>query len=541
MGDPSPPRQPLDKARAILLGLATKRAGSEEVEVQNALGRITAATVRAHTASPHYRAAAMDGIAVRSADTMAAAGDNPITLGDVGSGGSPDDTPLPASAVDTGSAMPAWADSVVRIENTTRVDGGWRIAEAAPPGRDVRRIGEDMEAGRVLLGGGRRIRPFDIGAMLATSVTTVEVGRAPTVAIIATGAEVIEPGPAAQPGQVIEFNSRVMAAMIQEWGGDARYLGLAGDDEESLASAISDAAISHDIVCVIAGSSKGRRDFTVPTLARLGKLVVHGVDMMPGKPVAFASVCSTPVIAIPGYPVSAILVCRELLGPLLLAMLGACPQAVATVRAEVKRALPSKLGVEEFVRVCLTPCGGGFVVAPLPRGAGSISTIARADGILRIKAASQGIDAGSMVEVELLKTEAEAAANLVVATTHETLVETLEDLLATAHPGLPGLKPVCLDLAGPAAEVSLLAGESHLAIVEAKGMELPTLLAKAPNPPQAWLLKGLESDSRVIVMERVFAASACGKAVADTLGGGEFAKAAEAAGYAAPAALAALA
>src|SRR6185369_2627645 len=171
--------------------------------------------------------------------------------------------------------------------------------------------------------------------MLATGTTSLRVRRRPRVAILATGSEIVEPGGDAAAGRVIEYNSRVAAALVEEWGGSPHRLGIAADDATSLARAVGDAADRFDVVCVIAGSSAGRKDLTVATLASLGEVLVHGVDISPGRPAALArirtrdSARAVPVIAVPGYPVAAIVVCEQLLRPLVAALLGSAEPSVA--------------------------------------------------------------------------------------------------------------------------------------------------------------------------------------------------------------------
>ncbi len=411
-------RKTLSEARALLLnGVASVDA--EELEVGDACGRVTAETLFAVHPSPHYRASAMDGVAVRAADTFAASAQTPLRLPLLASGQTGGEQQAAAQpfcqAVDTGSPLATWADAVLRIENVTISDGVCVVTSPVPPGRDVRRAGEDIDAGAVVVPAGARLTPYDLGALLATGTSRLRVRQRPRVAIIATGSEVVEPGGTAAPGQVIEYNSRVMAALVTEWGGQPQRLGIVADDEASLASTIGAACRSFDVVCVIAGSSAGRKDLTIPVLETLGEVFVHGVDIAPGRPVALARVEATPVVAVPGYPVSAIVACEQLLQPLIAALLGSAQLAPPTLEASVRRKITSRLGIEEFRRVCLTrgPCG--YVVAPLPGGAGSISTVADAHGWLRIPFNREGVDAGCDVTIELLVTRDEIDAAMVVA------------------------------------------------------------------------------------------------------------------------------
>src|SRR6185369_2605837 len=378
--------------------------------------------------------------------------------------------------VDTGSALPDWADAVVRIEDAAVVAsdaepperGGYRISAPVAPGRDVRRIGEDIAGGVIVVRAGQRIRAWDLGAMLATGTTDVSVRRRPRIAIVSTGSEVVEPDGHATVGQIIDYNSRMIAALADEWGASAHRLGIVADDEKRLSEVVADAANRFDAFCVIAGSSAGRKDLTTSVLASLGEMLVHGVDIAPGRPVAIARVAggaarATPVLAIPGYPVAAIVVCERLLRPLVAALLGTAEPVRPVMQARVVRNIPSRLGVDEFRRVVITRQAGGLdVVAALPSGAGSISTVSTAHGWLAIAATVEGIDAGSNVEVELLAAPGEidaafvlagqpsaASAALEAALRRQDLRARVHHLRLSAHDGLD----------------AVLRGEAHAAIV----------------------------------------------------------------------------
>ncbi len=464
-------RRPLSEARALLTA-SVAPVGDEEVAVEDAAGRIAAEDVVALHRAPHYRASAMDGIAVRSSDTWDAA-DAPVVLGAVAAS-----APAPAAGsrscvvVDTGSLLPEWADAVVRIEDTAAEGGGYRIKAVVPPGRDIRRAGEDIDEGAPIVAAGSRIRAWDLGAMLATGTTRVRVRRRPRVGILATGSEVVEPSAGAGPGQVIESNSRVIAALVEEWGGTAHRLGIVADDEAALSHAIAEAARRFDAVCVIAGSSAGRKDFTIPVLSSLGDVFVHGVDISPGRPVALARIGATdvsrvptPVIAVPGYPVSAIVVCEQLLQPLVAALLGSSGSHPVRLAAHVVRKIPSRLGTEEFRRVCLTvQKDGTFVVAPLPSGAGSISTVTGAHAWLRIPPTAEGVDAGARVEVELIVTREEVEAACVLAGEPGEVSAALERRLRESN---PRARVAHLRRGGGEALASVSRGEAHAAIVTA--------------------------------------------------------------------------
>lgn len=448
-------------ARATLLALVRTTA-VERVASEAALGRVIAEPVLARIAAPHYRGAAMDGIAVNSRGTRGATAAAPVVLAELPPGrilDEHDDVALRACVVvDTGGPLPEWADAVVRSESTRRAAGGFEITKPVAAGRDVRSIGEDIAANAPLLPRGHRVRPFDIGALIGTGIAEVAVHRRPTVGILATGGEIVEPGGIPAPGQIIEYNSRMLAGFVHESGGTPTYLGRSADDADALARRVREAAGRFDLLCVIAGSSHGRKDVTIDALAACGKISFRGVAMAPGHPTGLAVVGDTPVVAIPGYPVAAAIAFRELVGPFLHASLASPPVEPERARAVVRRDTASRLGVEEMLRVCLAADGDELVVAPLPRGAGSVTTLVRADGILRIPASSEGIPAGATVEVELLRPRGEIGRTIVVAGAPHAFFADMEDASRLAR---RFVRFAYLGLADLDAATALAAGEAH--------------------------------------------------------------------------------
>ena len=236
-------------------GLELHRRAPELVPVEDSLHRITAEPILARISAPHYHGAAMDGIAVRAEDTFGASDAQPIELERASD---PGDRARSFTYVDTGQALPAWANAVIMIENVYPAgDGRVAIQQAAPPWQHVRLVGEDIVATEPLLPRSHRIRPFDLGALLAAGHVTVPVAPRPSVGIIPTGSELIEPGEVPTAGAIIEFNSRVVAAFVEEWGGHAHRLPRVADDRERITAAVRSAVKEHDIVTVLAGSSAG--------------------------------------------------------------------------------------------------------------------------------------------------------------------------------------------------------------------------------------------------------------------------------------------
>ncbi len=515
-----PKLTPLADARAALLAAAAPLATCETIAVDGSLGRITAAMVLARESVPHYHGAAMDGIALRAADTRGASESSPVVL----EHGTPATCARPFSWIDTGNALPAWADAVVMIERvyagrpaavapgatqahpasvptadvasvaSTADDccapddatapsaggsgGAARLADArdrvvhlhaaAAPWQHVRLVGEDVVAGELLLPRGHAIRPYDVGALLAAGIVEVAVRPRPVVAIVPTGDELIEPGETRRPGRIVEFNSRMIAAFVAEWGGEARRLAPVGDNLDAVRSRIALAARDADVVCVIAGSSAGAHDFTADALASLGDVLAHGIAVMPGKPAIVAALrapadgAARVALGIPGYPVSAAVICRELLSPLLAHLVGTAPVAPSTLRALTPRRLRSRPGQEELLRVTVGEVGGRLVATPLARGAGAITSMVRADGIVRLGADVEVVEAGEEVEIELLRPPAAVRGTIVLAGLHDPVLGVLEDVLRSRH---PGLTVTAHSLEGAAALAALECGEVYVAAV----------------------------------------------------------------------------
>ena len=288
------------------------RKPQETIAVDDGLGRILAEPVFALRSSPSYNAAAMDGIAVHFLDLAEASEANPVRL--------KRDRFRP---VNTGNAIPEGCNAVVMIEDVHYVsDTEVELIQPATPWQHVRTIGEDIVATELILPEGHRMRPIDQGAMLATGVTEVEVQRPPKAVVIPTGSELIQPGQPGLPGQIIEFNSRILAGYLNEWGAIASRGTPVADDPRLLKEAILQAAADNDIVVLNAGASAGTRDYTSQVLAEVGEVIVHGVAIKPGKPVILAMVGDTPVIGLPGYPVSAVLTMRLFVREMIASFLG---------------------------------------------------------------------------------------------------------------------------------------------------------------------------------------------------------------------------
>ena len=420
---------PLEEARSAYLqalealGFASE---PETVPVQEACGRITAQAVYAHGCAPHYAASAMDGIAVRAADTFGATDTTPVVL-----------TPDRFTVVDTGDQIPEGCDAVVMVEEIVpQADGSVMIHGAAAPWQHIRQIGEDVCAGEMILPGYTTVSPAAIGAMIAGGVLQVPVIRRPVVGIIPTGDEIVSPCADPEPGQILEFNGAIFSAMVREWGAEPRLYPIVPDKFDLIEAALGKAAEECDMVLLNAGSSAGREDYSAAAIGALGQVFCHGLAMKPGKPAILGAIGKKPVLGVPGYPVSGILVIEELLRPVVDRWFHRSPASRPTALATLTRPVVSGLKYEEFVRVRMGYVGDKLMASPLNRGAGVVSSFMKADGILRIPQGREGYEAGDQVQIRLLSPLEKLKNTLVVIGSHDPLLDEVGNLLHMADPGL---------------------------------------------------------------------------------------------------------
>jgi putative molybdopterin biosynthesis protein len=422
---------PLDEARRRWwtaledAGLLRPLPG-EAVPVAEALGRVTAEPVWARLSSPHYHAAAMDGAAVRAEDTTGASETAPVRLR----------LGPQATWVDTGDPLPPGANAVVMIEHLETI-GDHEIELMAPvaPWQHVRAMGEDMVATELVLPAGRPLTPVDLGAIAACGHTTVTVRRRPSVGVLPTGSELVEPGAAVKPGDVIDFNSLMLCGQLREWGAEPLRHAITPDDHGRLRERVVDALARHDVVVINAGSSAGSEDFTALVVEELGTLHVHGVAIRPGHPLILGVARGKPILGLPGYPVSTVLTAALFLRPLCFRLLGAVPPARPRTTAVLTRKVVSPMGEDEYLRVKLGRVGGRMVATPLSRGAGVIMSLVRADGLVTIPRQSEGVHAGTEVEVELLRPPEDVERTVVAIGSHDLTLDLLSSRLAERHPG----------------------------------------------------------------------------------------------------------
>lgn len=392
---------------------------TETVSTQTAHGQILAEAVYAKICSPHYNASAMDGIAVNAQDTYGACEKEPVIL--------PSEK---YTVVDTGDLIPDNADAVVMVEDVTEDESGnVKLISAVHPWQNVRQVGEDICMGDMIAPTGTVVTPSLCGAFLAGGVTAVNVKKHPLVGIISTGDEIVEPTESPEKGEIIEFNSTIFSSMLREWNAESKIYGIVKDKKDLLAEAISKAANECDIVLVLAGSSAGRDDYTSSIISQLGEVIVHGIAAKPGKPAVLGIIGSTPVIGLPGYPVSAIVVMEEFVKPLVDIYYNRIAKNEETLTATLSKRVVSSLKYKEYVRVSLGKIGENFFAVPLPRGAGVITSFTKAAGIIEIPQNCEGINAGETVTVRLLKDKSEIENSLIITGSHDPIIDEIADIL----------------------------------------------------------------------------------------------------------------
>ena len=395
----------------------------ERLGLEAAVGRVTAEAVWARRSSPAHDTAAMDGIAVRAAATVGASPTTPLQL----DGGD-------FVTVDTGDPLPDGFDAVVMREDVHLNGAQAELHAAAAPYQHARSIGEDVSATELLLPEGHRLRPVDVAAAGAAGVTELVVRRRPVVAIVPTGDEIRPLGTTLHRGEIPDTNSLMLAGQARAAGCETVTLPIIHDDPDRLAAALREAAARSDLVIMVAGSSRGRDDYTAEVVDTTGTLAVHGVAVRPGHPVVLGAVDHTPVLGAPGYPVSAALTFDIFAAPLLAALEGTAPPERPRARARLARKLASTMGMDDWVRVRLGRVGDGLVATPLPRGAGVLTSLVRADGLLVVPAGLEGHHPGESVDVELLRGLGEIDRTIVAVGSHDLVLDLAASMLRATDP-----------------------------------------------------------------------------------------------------------
>ncbi len=460
--------------------------GAETVPLdENAIGRVVAEPIWAKVSSPNYHSSAMDGFAVRAADTEGAGPASPVVLHiDL----QKPELPI-AIYLDTGDPLPDWADAVIPIENVESLDADGsltsdlrrpasiRIRAAVAPWSHVRSLGEDIVATQLVLPAGHTLRPADLGAVAASGHADLRAARRPRVAILPTGSELVPIGSDLKRGDILEYNSLVLAAQVKSMGGLPTRFPITRDDFDAICTRVEEAARDHDLILLNAGSSAGAEDFSAKVIEKLGTLLVHGVAVRPGHPVILGMInrksqnadrrsesqspitnYQLPIIGVPGYPVSAALTVDIFVEPLLALWLGRPPFEAPEVEASLTRKITSPLGDDDFIRVAVGRVGERLLAAPLARGAGVITSLVRADGLLVIPRGEQGAEAGQKVRVRLTRDRSDLDRTIFCIGSHDVILDLLAQFLAERD-----RRFVSSNVGSQGGLIALKRGEAHLA------------------------------------------------------------------------------
>jgi putative molybdopterin biosynthesis protein len=407
----------LDDALALLSGEFSCTPSILQVPLEKAAGRITAGPIFARYSVPEIHLAAMDGIAVVSAETKGASEQHPVTL-------------PRASRVNTGNVVPQEYDAVIMIEDVWEKDGTYTIRKASSPWQHVRPAGEDLAESEMVMPSRHCIRPHEIGALATYGITMLDTITV-AIGLVPTGSELVPAGTRPAPGQVVESNTVMAKAMLEDTGATCTRYPFVEDRPRLIREAIEKAVRENDIVIVSAGSSAGTRDYTADVIADLGTVLVHGIATKPGKPVIIGRIGGKPVIGLPGYPLSALTIIRELVLPFLKNYGLPVPDPV-TIRAAITSSLPKEIGSDEFVLCTLGKVGDRWVVSPQSKGAGVQMSAVRANAYIRVPRNSEGFTVGDPVEARLMVRADEAEKALIVTGSHDPVLDYLSDLLRPA-------------------------------------------------------------------------------------------------------------
>jgi len=401
---------PQEALRALL---QVSPVGTERIPTVRARARVLAEDLYSNVDLPHFHRAAMDGYAVKAKDTFGASQSLPayLKLAGVVEMGKEATQLLGAGEairISTGGMLPPESDAVVMVEYTDETDAGLvEVHRSVSPGQNVIQIGDDIKKSELVFSRGRRLRAHDLGALTGVGVSSILVYMRPRIALISTGDEIVDADTEPLPGQVRNINQHSLAGLIEGCGGELRDWGVVRDDRDQLIRAIGEALQWSDLVLLSGGSSMGAKDIALEAILSFpdSEFIFHGISVSPGKPTIFAKACGKPIMGLPGYPVSALVIFDLFAAPVLRKIGGedvtGINQFAKTLRATLKTNIASQVGREDYVRVTLQHDSERWLATPLPSKSGAIFTLVKADGMVRIDLNQDGLEQGEEVEVIL--------------------------------------------------------------------------------------------------------------------------------------------
>lgn len=476
----------VEEAKAKYFDILNIDLTYDEVDVVDALGRVTFEAIYAKISSPTYNASAMDGIAVVSKNTDEATETNPLTL----------EINKDFVYLNTGNQIVDPFDSVIMIEDIIQLEEGKiQILKSAYPWQHIRQIGEDIVATEMILPSKHKIRPIDLGSLISGGIEKIKVYKKPIVGILPTGSEIVQNVADIEDGKIIDSNSKVFEGMVKELGGVANRYAPQIDDFDLLKKDVLKAIEENDILLIGAGSSAGTRDYSVKLIEELGQVIIHGLAMKPGKPTILGIIKGKPVIGIPGYPVSAFLVMDVFVKPLIQKYIGLDEVETGYIKAQLSRRVVSSLKHKELVRVNLGLVNEKLIATPLSSGAGVSMSLVKADGIAIIPRNVEGVEAGEILDVELFKPLSTIRKSLVSIGSHDLIMDVIGDMhsLTSSHVGsLGGI-------------MAIKRGECHIAPIHLLDMEtgeynISYVKKYFPNEKMA-LIKGVQRQQGFIVQK----------------------------------------
>lgn len=419
--------EPVEKVLDKYIDILKIKAKTEKIRVEDSLGRVTAEAVIAQSSSPSYNSSAMDGIALMAVKSYGASERNPVTL----------KYKEDFDYVNTGNLIEENKDSVIMVEDINiDEEGNAKIIKATYPWENIRPVGEDIIMGEMIIPSKHKIRALDLGALINGGVEEVEVYKKPSIGIIPTGDEIVQKRELLIPGKIIDSNSNVFQALIHEQGATGKIYPVVSDNKEELKRVIKEALIKNNFLIINAGSSAGKKDFTSQVLEEMGEVICHGVAIKPGKPTILSKVEGKGVIGIPGYPVSAYVVFKIFVEPILRIFTGEVEKK-DYIEAYLSKRIVSSFKYKEIVRVTLGKVKEKWIATALTRGAGATMSLVRAHGILEIERDLEGVEAGEKVNIELLRDIKSLEENIVFIGSHDLLLDYIADKipLTSAHVG----------------------------------------------------------------------------------------------------------
>jgi len=449
----------------------------EESAVETSCFRVSASAVFAKYSSPFYNASAMDGIAVTAKITSSASIISPMTL-------------FPERDfvfVNTGTPVNDPFDAVIMIEDIVQLDdGSVRISAPAPPFQHIRPVGEDIVEGGMVIPMKHVIKPYDVAAMITAGIDTVKLFKKPVTAIIPTGSELVDKAENLTQGKIVESNSHMLIHMVEENGGIAKKFSPVNDNYESIKGVILSAVESCDIVIINAGSSAGTEDYSVKILEEVGKVLIHGVAIKPGKPVIIAVVNNKPVFCLPGYPVSAFITYNLFVKPYIFRVTGRESDEATVITARLTKRIVSSFKHTEYIRVNTGYINGGFIASPASGGAGSLMSLVRSGGILEIPRSCEGVEKNSMVQITLLEPETAIKDRVISIGSHDMVMDILSDYIPISSSNFGSMGGI----------LSLLNNDCHIAPIhlldESSGIYNISYVKKYFPSKKMALIKGLK-------------------------------------------------